>query len=305
MGRELIAAHEAAGERLDRYLADHAGLPSRAAAERLIERGGVRVDGERAHKALRLAGGELIEFEEEAAAAPAGPEPGSELEIPLALIDDDVIVADKPAGRRHAPCAGRRRADARGRAARRSACAVATTSSGPASSIASTATPRACSCCPAATAAYESLGEQMRARRIEREYIALVRGRPPSRRGTIDAPIGRDRNDVGRMAVGGRAERSAVTHFELAEPLAGMSLLRLKLETGRTHQIRVHLAAIGHPVLGDPTYGVSGAQIGLGRQFLHAARLGFEHPADGHRVELTSELPPDLAEALERARAAG
>ena len=104
------------------------------------------------------------------------------------------------------------------------------------------------------------------------------------------------------MAVGGRAERPAVTHFELAEPLAGMSLLRLKLETGRTHQIRVHLAAIGHPVLGDPTYGVSGAQIGLGRQFLHAARLAFEHPADGRRVELTSELPPDLAEALERAR---
>ena len=105
------------------------------------------------------------------------------------------------------------------------------------------------------------------------------------------------------MAVGGRGERPAVTHFELAEPLAGASLLRLKLETGRTHQIRVHLAAIGHPVLGDPVYGVPGTQIGLGRQFLHAARLGFAHPADGHRVELTSELPADLAEALERARA--
>jgi 23S rRNA pseudouridine1911/1915/1917 synthase len=151
--------------------------------------------------------------------------------------------------------------------------------------------------------AYASLGEQMRARQIEREYIALVRGRPPSRRGTIDAPIGRDRNDVGRMAVGGRGERAAVTHFELAESLAGASLLRLKLETGRTHQIRVHLAAIGHPVLGDALYGVPGTQIGLGRQFLHAARLGFAHPADGHRVELTSELPPDLAVALERARA--
>jgi 23S rRNA pseudouridine1911/1915/1917 synthase len=150
--------------------------------------------------------------------------------------------------------------------------------------------------------AYASLGEQMRARQIEREYIALVRGRPPSRRGTIDAPIGRDRNDVGRMAVGGRSERPAITHFELAEPLAGASLLHLKLETGRTHQIRVHLAAIGHPVLGDPLYGVPGGQIGLGRQFLHAARLAFAHPADGHRVELTSELPPDLAEALERAR---
>jgi 23S rRNA pseudouridine1911/1915/1917 synthase len=143
----------------------------------------------------------------------------------------------------------------------------------------------------------------MRAREIEREYIALVRGRPPSRRGTIDAPIGRDRNDIGRMAVGGRGERPAVTHFELSEPLPNASLLRLKIETGRTHQIRVHLAAIGHPILGDPLYGVPGGQIGLRRQFLHAARLGFAHPADGHRVELTSELPPELAEALERARA--
>jgi 23S rRNA pseudouridine1911/1915/1917 synthase len=104
------------------------------------------------------------------------------------------------------------------------------------------------------------------------------------------------------MAVGGRSERPAVTHFELAEPLGNASLLHLKLETGRTHQIRVHLAAIGHPVLGDPLYGVPGGQIGLRRQFLHAGRLAFQHPADGHRVELESELPADLAEALERAR---
>jgi 23S rRNA pseudouridine1911/1915/1917 synthase len=130
-----------------------------------------------------------------------------------------------------------------------------------------------------------------------------VRGRPPSRSGTIDAPIGRDRNDVGRMAVGGRAERPAVTHFELAEPLAGSSLLHLKLETGRTHQIRVHLAAIGHPVIGDPVYGVPAGRLGLGRQFLHAARLSFTHPVDGRRLELTSDLPPDLTAALEAARA--
>jgi len=304
VGRELIAAHEAAGERLDRYLADHAGLPSRAAAERLIERGAVRVDGECAHKALRLAGGELIEFEEEAAAAPAGPEPGSELAIPLALIDDDVIVADKPAGVVTHPAPGvvgptlvaaLRDLGLRGGDDEQRPGVIHRLDRDTSGLLVLSRSERA----------YASLGEQMRARRIEREYVALVRGRPPSRRGTIDAPIGRDRNDVGRMAVGGRAERPAVTHFELAEPLAGMSLLRLKLETGRTHQIRVHLAAIGHPVLGDPTYGASGAQLGLGRQFLHAARLAFEHPADGHRVELSSELPPDLAEALERARAAG
>ena len=134
-----------------------------------------------------------------------------------------------------------------------------------------------------------------------------MRGRPPSRRGTIDAPIGRDRNDVGRMAVGGRAERPAVTHFELAEPLVGASLLRLKLETGRTHQIRVHLAAIGHPVLGDPLYGVPGGQIGLRRQFLHAARLAFAHPdrRPPHRAdERAAARPGRGARAARRERRA-
>ena len=263
----------------------------------------MRVDGAPAHKALRLAGGELIELEDEAESVPAGPEAGVELEIPLALIDEHVIVADKPAGVVTHPAPGVVRADARGRAARPRPARRRRRAApgrhpparprhlGPARArrAATRPTRRSASRCAPA--------------QIEREYIALVRGRPPSRRGTIDAPIGRDRNDVGRMAVGGRGERPAVTHFELSEPLPGASLLRLKLETGRTHQIRVHLAAIGHPVLGDPLYGVPGGQIGLRRQFLHAARLGFAHPADGHRVELTSELPPELAEALERARA--
>jgi 23S rRNA pseudouridine1911/1915/1917 synthase len=304
LGRELIAEGEAAGQRLDRYLADHGGLPSRAAVERLIERGGVRVDGERAHKALRLSGGEVIELAEEPGAGPAGPEPGSELEIPLALCDEHVIVADKPAGVVTHPAPGvvgptlvaaLRGLGLRGGEDEQRPGVVHRLDRDTSGLLVLARSDEA----------YASLGEQMRARRIEREYVALVRGRPPSRRGTIDAPIGRDRNDVGRMAVGGRAERPAITHFELAEPLAGTSLLRLKLETGRTHQIRVHLAAIGHPVLGDPVYGVPGSQIGLGRQFLHAARLAFAHPADGRRVDLASDLPPDLAEALERARAAG
>jgi 23S rRNA pseudouridine1911/1915/1917 synthase len=301
VSRELIAEEEAAGARLDRYLAEHAGLPSRAAAERLIERGAVRVDGERAHKALRLAGGELIELEDDVESAPVGPEAGVELEIPLALIDDHVIVADKPAGVVTHPAPGvvgptlvaaLRSLGLRGGDDEQRPGVIHRLDRDTSGLLVLSRSDEA----------YASLGEQMRARQIEREYIALVRGRPPSRRGTIDAPIGRDRNDVGRMAVGGRGERPAVTHFELAEPLAGASLLHLKLETGRTHQIRVHLAAIGHPVLGDPLYGVPGARIGLRRQFLHAARLGFAHPADGHRVELTSDLPADLAEALERAR---
>ena len=303
MGRELIASDEAAGERLDRYLAEHGGLASRAAVERMIERGAVRVDGAPAHKSLRLAGGELIELAEEAQAAPAGPEPGSELAIPLAFSDEHVIVVDKPAGVVTHPAPGvigptlvasLRSLGLRGGDDEQRPGVIHRLDRDTSGLLVMTRSDEA----------YEALGEQMRARQIERDYIALVRGRPPSRRGTIDAPIGRDRDDVGRMAVGGRAERPAVTHFELAEPLVGSSLLHLKLETGRTHQIRVHLAAIGHPVIGDTVYGVPGGQIGLRRQFLHAARLSFTHPVDGRRMELTSDLPPDLAEALEQARAA-
>lgn len=138
------------------------------------------------------------------------------------------------------------------------------------------------------------------ARLIEREYVALVQGRPPARTGTIDAPIGRDPQVRTRMAIGGNAPREARTHFTLERALPGFSLLSVRLETGRTHQIRVHMQAIGHPVAGDPEYGALGA-LGLERQFLHAARLAFDHPLSGERIEVRSELPADLALALERA----
>jgi 23S rRNA pseudouridine1911/1915/1917 synthase len=137
-------------------------------------------------------------------------------------------------------------------------------------------------------------------RQIEREYLALVEGRPPARSGTIEAPIGRDPRVRTRMAVGGAHAREARTHFELEKALPGSSLLRLRLETGRTHQIRVHLRAIGHPVAGDPEYGTAGL-FGLERQFLHAARLAFDHPVTGERVEVRSPLPDDLRRALARA----
>jgi 23S rRNA pseudouridine1911/1915/1917 synthase len=137
-------------------------------------------------------------------------------------------------------------------------------------------------------------------RLVEREYLALVEGRPPSRTGTIDAPVGRDPRVRTRMAVGGAGAREARTHFTLKRALAKASLLSLLLETGRTHQIRVHLQAIGHPVCGDPEYGTAGL-YGLERQFLHATRLAFEHPISGEPLELTAPLPPDLQAALERA----
>jgi 23S rRNA pseudouridine1911/1915/1917 synthase len=137
-------------------------------------------------------------------------------------------------------------------------------------------------------------------RLIEREYLALVEGRPPARTGTIEAPIGRDPRVRTRMAVGGAGQREARTHFTLERSLVGSSLLRLRLETGRTHQIRVHLQAIGYPVCGDPEYGTAGL-FGLERQFLHATRLAFEHPLTGEPVEVVSRLPADLQSALAHA----
>jgi 23S rRNA pseudouridine1911/1915/1917 synthase len=139
-------------------------------------------------------------------------------------------------------------------------------------------------------------------RLVQREYLALVKGTPRARSGTIDAPVGRDARTRTRMTVGGAHAREARTHFTLERELAGAhaSLLRLRLETGRTHQIRVHLRAIGHPVCGDPEYGTSG-EFGLRRQFLHAARLAFDHPFTGERIDVSSPLPPDLRRALELA----
>jgi 23S rRNA pseudouridine1911/1915/1917 synthase len=147
---------------------------------------------------------------------------------------------------------------------------------------------------------HRRLQAALRRREIEREYLTLVQGRPPARSGTIEAPIGRDPRVRTRMTVGGAHAREARTHFTLERALAGTSLLRLRLDTGRTHQIRVHLRAIGHPVCGDPEYGTAGV-LGLTRQFLHAARLAFEHPFTGQRVDLCSPLPADLRDALARA----
>jgi 23S rRNA pseudouridine1911/1915/1917 synthase len=147
------------------------------------------------------------------------------------------------------------------------------------------------------------LQAQLRRRRIRRTYTALVRGRPPSRTGRIEAPIGRDRRDPTRQSLDTEHPRDAVTHFELVEALTERSLLRVELDTGRTHQIRVHLAAIGHPVVGDPMYG-HGSELGLDRQFLHASELRFTHPWTGEDIDVSAPLPAELEAALEQARSA-
>jgi 23S rRNA pseudouridine1911/1915/1917 synthase len=152
-------------------------------------------------------------------------------------------------------------------------------------------------------AAHAALQEQVREREVERVYLALASGRLSSRTGTIDAPIGRASRQRHRMAVSGAASRQARTHFEVQELLGAESYVEVKLETGRTHQIRAHFGAIGHPLVGDATYG-GAEKYGLRRQFLHAHRLAFAHPVNGEAMSFRSELPADLAAALALARAA-
>jgi 23S rRNA pseudouridine1911/1915/1917 synthase len=150
---------------------------------------------------------------------------------------------------------------------------------------------------------HAALQGQVQRREVERVYLALARGRIASRTGTIDAPIGRASRQRHRMAVSGAASREARTHFEVLELLSAETYLEARLETGRTHQIRAHFAAIGHPLVGDPTYGGE-AKYGLERQFLHAHRLAFTHPVSGEPLSFTAELPADLTAALSAARAA-
>jgi 23S rRNA pseudouridine1911/1915/1917 synthase len=145
----------------------------------------------------------------------------------------------------------------------------------------------------------ERLRALIRRRELVREYLALVKGRPPARSGTIDAPLGRDPRRRTTMSTRSARPRAARTHFEVVSLLEGYTLLRARLETGRTHQIRAHFAAVGTPICGDRAYGGTG-MLGLARQFLHSARLAFEHPAGGP-VDLSSPLPGDLEAALERA----
>ena len=282
---------DAAGERLDRFLARLLG--SRAAAERAVA-GGALVDGSARPKSFRLAGGEQIELPEEEAPAPVVPPPAPH----VVWEDEHVLVVDKPAGLVVHAGAGHRGDTLVDALAGRSAGGdperpgIVHRLDRDTSGLLAVARSQD---------AYERLVELVRERAFERTYAALVHGRPRSRRGRIEAPIGRDRNDPTRISLDTDTPRDAATEFEVEELFPERALLRVKLETGRMHQIRVHLAAIGLPVSGDPVYGVR--EPGLERQFLHAGRLAFPHPFTGERVEAESPLPEDLARLLERLRA--
>ena len=290
---QLVVGPEHAGQRLDVFLAATAG--SRAAAQRLIDAGLVLVDGAAVPKRHAVAVGERVVVR----AAPPEAEPDvPDATFAVAYEDEHLLVVDKPAGVVVHP--------ARGHSAGTLVQALA-------GRVAGGDDPRrpgivhrldrdtsGLLVVARTEAAHAALKDMLRRRGVTREYLALVEGRPAARKGTIEAPIGRDRRARTRISTDTDEPREAVTHFEVEEAYEGFTLLRVRLETGRTHQIRAHLLAIGHPVAGDPEYGGAGA-LGLGRQFLHAGRLAFRHPSTGAAIDVSSPLPADLTKALARA----
>ena len=291
----LHAPAEAAGERLDAFLAGHLG--SRSAAPRRIDAGGVTVDAAPAQKNHRLRGGETIAVRA-LAAPPVGGDPAA---VPYAVAyeDADLLIVAKPAGVVVHPAGPHRGATLSEALAARGAAGGEPWRPGIVHRLDRDTS--GLLVVAKSEEAHRRLKAALAAREIVREYLALVEGRPPSRTGTIDAPLGRDRRVRTRRSIDSDRPREARTHFETAEALPSTTLLRVRLETGRTHQIRAHFHAIGHPVCGDREYGSAG-RYGLERQFLHAARLELAQPFSGEPIAISSELPADLAAALAQAR---
>jgi 23S rRNA pseudouridine1911/1915/1917 synthase len=290
---------DVAGARLDRYLSTLPEIGSRAVAERLLSEGGVLVNGRGRPKSHKLAGGEELEFEPPAPQTTTLEPQAMDLAVPYE--DEHLLVVDKPAGLVVHPAPGHAHGtlvhgllayDVEGGEEPDRPGIVHRLDRDTSGLLVVARSPEA----------HRLLQELVQRREITREYLGLVVGRPRSRRGTIEAPIGRDRHDPLRHSLDTDSPRDAVTHFEVEELLRRHTLLRVALETGRTHQIRVHLAAIDLPVAGDPVYGRPG-ELGLDRQFLHAERLAFEHPITGAPVDVRSPLPAELEAALAAARA--
>jgi 23S rRNA pseudouridine1911/1915/1917 synthase len=299
MTLELVVDAEHAGERLDHFLA--VPLGSRSHAQRLIDAGLVLVDGTARAKRHRLRAGEQVAVHDEAAKLDPGARSAPAL-FAVAWEDADLLVIDKPAGVVVHPARGHREGTLVQALAGRAGGGEDPDRPGIVHRLDRDTSGLLVVARNEPT--HRRLRRELAERRITREYLALVEGRPPARSGTIEAPIGRDRRDRARMSIDTDAPREARTRFAIEEALPGSSLLRVRLDTGRTHQIRVHLRAIGHPVCGDPEYGTAG-RFGLERQFLHATRLAFEHPRTGEAIDVSSPLPEDLEAALARARSEG
>jgi 23S rRNA pseudouridine1911/1915/1917 synthase len=284
-----------AGERLDVSLAARAGV-SRAAAQRLIEQGLVLVDGRPARKRHVLRAGEEVLWR-------VPPPPAATLAaepVPYEIVyqDDWLLVVDKPAGVVVHPAPGHEHGTlaqglvaegARGGHELRPGIIHRLDKDTSGLLIVARR-----------DEAYRLLVAAMERRAIHRTYVALLSGDLPQEEGTIDAPIGRHVRDRKRMSLHTAAGRPAVTHFDVLARVPGFTLTRVRLETGRTHQIRVHFSALGYPVAGDTQYGRAPRPEGLTRQFLHAARLAFPHPEDGREIACASPLPPDLSGFLGR-----
>lgn len=291
-----------AGERVDAVVARMFGL-SRSRAAELAVAGRVVLSGRIVGKGDRAAGGELLEVE-----LPVLVPLDEQVEPDVAALevlhdDADIIVVDKPAGMAAHPSVGWEGPSVTGVLKARG-YAISTSGAPERRGVVQRLDVGTSGLMVLAKSetAYSALKRQFKARTPEKIYHALVQGLPDPLIGTIDAPIGRHPGSEWKFAVvaGGR---HSLTHYELVEAYRHASLLEIHLETGRTHQIRVHMAAIRHPCVGDLMYGadpVLAAQLGLERQWLHATRLGFLHPGRGEWVEFSSAYPPDLAAALQR-----
>ena len=293
--RRLDVPADAAGARLDQFLS--APLGSRTRAQRLIGAGQVHVDGAARPSRHRLDGGESIVVDDR----DPRPEPeGGDAPFEVVFEDEHLLVVAKPAGVVVHPARGNRQGTLAQALAGRAAGGPEPWRAGIVHRLDRNTS--GLLLVAKADPVHRALKAMLSARRIEREYLALVLGRPPAISGTIDAPLGRDRRSRTRVSTDTDLPREARTHFQTERLLPDATLLRVRLETGRTHQIRAHLQAIGHPVAGDADYG-GGSPYGLRRQFLHAARLAFDHPLAAERIDVTSPLPDDLDQALAQAKA--
>jgi 23S rRNA pseudouridine1911/1915/1917 synthase len=293
------------GLRLDAALARLFGV-SRTVAADLVETGRVLVDGAERSKSDKVTGGAWLDVElpsaEQPPATPPEPVPG----LVVVHEDDDVVVVDKPVGVAAHPSPGWTGPTVVGGLAA-AGHRVSTSGAAERQGVVHRLDVGTTGLMVVAKSerAYTVLKQAFREREVDKRYAALVQGHPDPLRGTVDAPIDRHPTHDWKWAVvsGGKP---SVTHYETVEAFRAASLLDVRLETGRTHQIRVHMAALRHPCVGDLTYGADptlAARLGLDRQWLHAHRLGFAHPADGRWLELTSPFPADLQHALDVIRA--
>jgi len=300
--RELLVSADDAGTRLDAFVSARAGM-SRAAAAKLIAAGSVLVDGRAATKSLRVedAMRVSVSIPEHESAVPQA----EEIPVRVVFEDEHLLVVSKPAGLVVHPAPGHSSGTlVNALLARAGGAPAGGDAERPGIVHRLDAGTSGLMIVAKDEATHAALTDALAARAVTRVYLALVEGIPDTATTTIDAPIGRSTRDRKKMAVvaGGR---SAVTEITVLERLPDTALVEARPITGRTHQIRVHLKAAGHPVVGDRVYGPNrklAAALGLDRPFLHAARLSFEHPSTGALIELDDPLPQDLAAALEAAR---